>query len=180
MNPLRLVFSAALLLAAAACDAHASGPEGSEQRELLPGLPALGGRVVDRADLLSPAAEAALADKLAALEQRRTDQFVVVTLPSLGDRTIEEVGLTLGRAWGVGQKGKDNGVLLIVAPGERRVRIEVGYGLEPAIEDHEASRMIDKVMLPRFKADAFEDGILAGADAIIAELDRSPLVEASR
>ncbi len=176
---LRLILAAAAL-AISACDARASGPAGGQRAELLSGLPALTGRVVDRADLLGAEAEARLTAKLAALEARRTDQLVVVTLPSLKSRTIEDVGLSLGRGWGIGQKDKDNGVLLIVAPNERHVRIEVGYGLERAIEDHEAARMIDRVIIPAFKAGNMERGVVAGADAIIKELDRSPLVEAVR
>ena len=176
---LRLIL-AALALATAACDAQASGSADGHRAKLLSGLPALTGRVVDRADLLSVEAEARLTAKLAALEARRTDQLVVVTLPSLEGRTIEQVGLGLGRGWGIGQKDKDNGVLLIVAPNERHVRIEVGYGLERTIEDHEASRMIAEVLIPAFEVGAYERGILAGADTIIAELDRSPLVKAKR
>nr|WP_272873203.1 TPM domain-containing protein [Sphingomonas arenae] len=143
-------------------------------------MPPLTGRVVDNANLLSVRTEAALTTKLAALEGRRTDQLVVVTLPSLHGNTIERVGLRLGRGWGIGQVDKNNGVLLIIAPNERKVRIEVGTGLESAIEDHEAARMIETIMLPSFHAGALESGIVAGADAIIAELDRSPLAEANR
>lgn len=180
MRPVLRLILAALALATAACDARASGPAEEQRAGLLTDLPALTGRVVDRADLLSAEAEARLAAKLAALEARRTDQLVVVTLPSLEGRTIKEVGLSLGRGWGIGQRDRDNGVLLVVAPNERQVRIEVGYGLERAIEDHEASRMIADVLIPAFKAGAFERGILVGADTIIAELDRSPLAKANR
>ena len=165
------LWSLALLPMAACHDARAEPKAESA-------LPALTGRVVDNANLLSVNAEKKLTEKLAALEGRRTDQLVVVTLPTLNGRTIEQVGLSLGRAWGIGRRHKNNGVLLIVAPAERRVRIEVGYGLEAAIEDHEASRMIETVMLPAFREGAFETGIVAGTDSIIAELDRSPLVEA--
>lgn len=174
------LFVALGLFALPACDARASGSEEAKRAELTAGLPALTGRVVDAANLLSDQAEAALTAKLAQLERRRTDQLVVVTLPSLQGSRIEDVGLRLGRGWGIGRRGKDNGVLLIVAPGERRVRIEVGYGLERAIENHEAARMIDGVMIPAFKAGDMDRGVVAGADAIIKELDRSPLVEAMR
>jgi uncharacterized protein len=146
----------------------------------LQGLPALSGRVVDQANMLSPAAEASLTTKLESLERRRTDQFVVVTLASLKGEAIEKVGLRLGRGWGIGQVGKDNGILLLVAPNERKVRIQVGYGLERAVEDQEAMAIIDQVLLPAFRAGSLEQGTLAGADAIIAELDRSPLVRAGR
>ena len=94
-------------------------------------FPSLTGRVVDQADLLDPATEQALTAKLAALEATSSDQLVVVTVSSLQDQEIEDYGYQLGRAWGIGQKEGDNGVLLIVAPTERKVRIEVGYGLIP-------------------------------------------------
>ena len=106
-------------------------------------FPALTGRIVDEARLLSPEAEQALDAKLAALEQRTSDQLVVVTLNSLQDREIEDYGYQLGRAWGIGQKEDDNGVLLIIAPNERKVRIEVGYGLGPILADAFSSQVID-------------------------------------
>src|SRR5690606_31329664 len=96
-----------------------------------PTFPELSGRrVVDEANLLQPAEEAALTEKLAALEQGSSDQLVVVTVPDLQGYEIEEYGYQLGRHWGIGQNETNNGVLLIVAPNERKVRIEVGYGLE--------------------------------------------------
>ncbi len=95
-----------------------------------PQFPELTGRVVDNAGLLDPTEEQALADKLATEEQQSSNQVVVVTVPDLQGYPIEEYGYQLGREWGIGQEGKDNGVLLIVAPNERRLRIEVGYGLE--------------------------------------------------
>ena len=170
--------ASALLIAAlflAGCDARAVAPSGTEANAFEG--PALTGRVVDRAGILSQAAERELDAASAGLERRRTDQFVVVTLPSLKGRTIEQTGLMLGRGWGIGQKSKDNGVLLIVAPQERKVRIEVGYGLEPYITNQEASAIIEKTILPRFRSSDLEQGTLAGAQAIVAELDRSPLVE---
>src|SRR5581483_5381968 len=95
-----------------------------------PTFPALTGRVVDDADLLSPADEQELTDELKALEDKSSDQVVVVTLPSLQGYAIEDYGYRLGRHWGIGTAKLNNGVLLIVAPNERKVRIEVGYGLE--------------------------------------------------
>src|SRR5690349_20790781 len=91
-------------------------------------FPKLTGRVVDEAGLLDPAREAALSQKLQTLEQQTGRQLVVATLPSLERRTIEDYGYRLGRAWGIGDKEEDDGVLLIVAPNERKVRIETGYG----------------------------------------------------
>jgi uncharacterized protein len=104
-------------------------------------FPALSGRVVDEANVLDPQTRAALADKLAELEAKTTDQLVVVTLKSLQGTSIEDFGVELGRHWRIGQKDKNNGVLLIVAPNERKVRIEVGYGVEGALSDA-VSRLI--------------------------------------
>lgn len=133
-------------------------------------FPALTGRVVDGADLLSAGQERELTDRLAALEAETTDQLVVVTLPSLQGVEIEEFGYQLGRHWGIGQAGKDNGVLLIVAPNERKVRIEVGYGLEGTLTDALARVIIDTAILSRFRANDMAGGIMAGASDIIAVL----------
>ncbi len=133
-------------------------------------FPRLSGRVVDNAGLLSPASEEALTQQLAAHEQATTNQIVVVTLPGLQDYTIEDFGYQLGRHWGIGQKDKNNGVLLLVAPTEREVRIEVGYGLEGELTDALASRIIHGVILPQFKRGDFENGIAEGVTAIIAVL----------
>jgi len=130
------------------------------------GMPALTGRVVDRANLLSPAEEASLTAELAALERRTSDQLVIVTTPSLDGRTIEAFGLALANHWGVGQRGKDNGVLLIVAPNERRTRIEVGYGLEAILTDERAQQIVDRELVPRFRDQMWSEGIGAGARAI--------------
>jgi uncharacterized protein len=133
-------------------------------------FPPLTGRVVDNANLLSPAEEAALSAKLEALETSTGRQLVVVTLPDLQGYEIEDYGYQLGRAWKIGQKGEDNGVILIVAPNERKVRIEVGYGLEPYVTDALSSMIIQQQVLPRFKAGDFPGGIEAGVDALLAQL----------
>jgi uncharacterized protein len=134
-----------------------------------PQFPALGGRVVDQAGLLGGNA-AALAARLAQFEQASGIQLVVVTLPDLQGYPIEEFGYQLGRHWGIGHKGKDNGVLLIVAQAERRVRIEVGYGLEGALTDALAANIIHSETLPRFKRGQFAEGIDAGVTAVQAAL----------
>jgi uncharacterized protein len=133
-------------------------------------FPALAGRVVDSASLLTPAEEAGLTAQLTALEQRTSDQLVVVTTPSLGQRTIEQYGLALGNSWHIGQRGKDNGVLLIVAPTERRVRIEVGYGREAILTNARAQQIIDDAILPHFRQSRWHEGIEAGTQAIVATL----------
>ena len=132
-----------------------------------PQFPALTGRVVDGAHLLSPGAAQGLDAQLAAFEAKTGDQLVVVTLPTLNGQPIEQYGYQLGRHWGIGQKGKDNGVLLIVAPNERRVRIEVGYGLEGTLTDARTSQIIQGIIVPRFKAGDMQRGILSGAQAIM-------------
>jgi len=133
-------------------------------------LPALTGRVVDNAALLTPAQEAALTEESAALERRTSDQLVVVTTPSLGGRPIEQYGLALGNSWHIGQRGKDNGVLLIVAPTERKVRIEVGYGLEAILTNARAAQIIDESIVPRFRESNWHEGIEGGSRAIVATL----------
>lgn len=135
-----------------------------------PTFPALSGRVVDAANILSPDVETALAVKLAELETRTTDQFVVVTLPSLGGYDIADYGYQLGRAWEIGQKGKNNGLLLIVAPSERAVRFEVGYGLEGTMTDALTRVIIENAILPRFRANDYPGGITRGVDDAIQVL----------
>jgi uncharacterized protein len=142
-----------------------------------PTFPALTGRVVDEAHLLPAHDKERLEHKLAALEHNTTIQFVVVTLPTLQGYDIADYGYQLGRHWGIGQKGKDNGILLIVAPKERKVRLEVGYGLEGVITDYEADRIIRDVIVPRFKKGEYAGGIMAGVDAVMAKL--SPVSESS-
>jgi uncharacterized protein len=136
--------------------------------------PPLTGRVVDLADLLTPEQEAELTQKLEALQAASTRQLVVATFPNLEGRSIEEYGVGLGRAWQIGQRQANNGILLIVARDERKVRIEVGYGLEGIMTDAISSRIIRNDIVPRFRADDYPGGINAGADAIIAQLQAPP------
>lgn len=119
--------------------------------------------------MLDPATEQALTLKSEALEKTTSDQLVVVTLPSLDGQTIETVGLTLGRRWGVGQKDLDNGVLLLVAPNERRVRIEVGYGLEALLTDERAGAII-REQVELFRKGRSAEAIVLGVDRIDALL----------
>ena len=149
-------------------------------------FPALTGRVVDEANILDPATRQQIEQISAGLEQQTTDQLVVVTLANLRGREIEEYGYQLGRHWGIGQSGKpgsgqakDNGVLLIVAPNERRVRIEVGYGAEGRLTDALSSVIINQSILPRFRAGDFAGGILRGTQDITQVLggDAQPFQE---
>ncbi|WP_292047652.1 TPM domain-containing protein, partial [Brevundimonas sp. UBA5718] len=137
-------------------------------------FPPLSGRVVDQAGLLDPATEQALTEKLQTLEAATTDQLVVVTVSSLQDQEIEDYGYQLGRAWGIGQKEKDNGAMLIVAPNERKVRVEVGYGLEPILTDAFSSQVIRNDILPSFRDGDYKTGVVKGVDALIAQLSLDP------
>jgi uncharacterized protein len=130
-------------------------------------FPALTGRVVDGADLLSPSTEERLARQLEDHEKQTSNQVVVVTLPSLQDYPIERFGVELGRHWQIGQAGRDNGALLIVAPKERKVRIEVGYGLEGDLTDILSRSIIENEITPRFKQGDYEGGIAAGVEAML-------------
>jgi uncharacterized protein len=130
-------------------------------------FPTLAGRIVDDARILSPATVQSLDQTLADYEHTTTNQLVVVTVPTLQGVPIEQYGYQLGRSWGIGQKGKDNGVLLIVAPKEHKVRIEVGYGLEAILTDAMTSQIIQGIILPDFRAHQMEKGVTDGVQAII-------------
>ena len=137
-------------------------------------FPKFTGFVVDAANVLPPATEAALSARLAALQRDSKRQLVVATVPDLQGYPIEDYGYRLGRAWGVGLRDVNNGAILLVAPGERKVRIEVGYGLEPVVTDALASVIVSERILPRFKAGDLPGGIVAGADALAAQLRAGP------
>ncbi len=150
-----------------------------------PNFPKLTGRIVDEAGLLSAGDRAAIEAELADLETSSSDQLVVVTLNSLQGYSIEDYGTRLGRHWQIGQKGTNNGVLLIVAPNERKVRIEVGYGLESLMTDLMSGLIIRNAILPAFRTGDFGGGIRAGvrdiktvllgdADAVKDRLSRRP------
>lgn len=136
----------------------------------MPPFPALTGPVVDDAHLLPADAFDSLSRKLAAYSQANGAQVVVVTLPTLNGYPIEYYGYQLGRHWGVGQKGKNNGVLLIVDAGERQMRIEVGYGLEGTLTDAQSFLIIHDVITPYFRKGDYAGGITAGTDAILTTL----------
>ena len=135
-----------------------------------PAFPPLSGCVVDEAALMSRKQAHQLTQQLAAFEQRSGIQLVVVSIDTLAGDTIEEYGYQLGRHWGIGQKGKNNGVLLIIAQDERKVRIEVGYGLEGALPDAIAANIIQTRILPAFKRGDMVAGILAGSQGIMQAL----------
>jgi uncharacterized protein len=138
-----------------------------------PEFPPLTGRVNDHAGLLSARDQKELDAALARFEAETTDQIVVATLDSLQGLPIEDYGYQLGRQWGIGQAGKHNGALLIVAPAEREVRIEVGYGLEGELTDAQSRTIIETSILPHFRQGDFAAGIKAGVAAMIATLGGS-------
>jgi len=136
-----------------------------------PTFPPLTGRVVDDAGILSDGAKRDLTGILAGDEQKFGGrQIVVATLKSLQGLEIEEYGYQLGRAWGIGQKGKNNGALIIVAPNEHKMRIEVGYGLEGALTDARSRVIIEEYMKPAFKKGDYDAGVIAGTKAVLATL----------
>lgn len=133
-------------------------------------FPELTGRVVDGAGLLDDQAAARITRQAETLEAATGNQFVTVTVPSLDGQTIEAFGMALGRHWGIGRAAHDDGILLVVAPAERRVRIEVGCGLEKIMTNPQAQKIVDERILPNFSEGRMQEGIVAGADAIVAIL----------
>lgn len=134
-------------------------------------LPALTGRVVDNAGMIDAATENALVTKLEMFEQRSSDQIVVATVPDLGGEAIEPYANRLFRHWRLGQAGEDNGILLLVARDDRRMRIEVGYGLEGTLTDLHARLIIENTLTPAFRSGDFAGGIMAAVDDIVMVLD---------
>ena len=134
-------------------------------------VPYLTGRVVDNAEILKPATRERVAALAKAHEDKTTDQIAVLTVTTLGGESIEEYASRVFAAWKLGQKGKDNGVLVVVAPKDHKMRIEVGYGLEGTLPDVAASRIIRNVMTPAFRNDNFDDGVAQGVEAIVAQLE---------
>jgi uncharacterized protein len=130
-------------------------------------VPPLTARVNDTAGLLSPAAAAALEDKLSAYEKATTNQFVLLTVPSLKGDILESFSVRVAEAWKIGRKRVDNGVIMVIVKDERKIRIEVGYGLEGSLTDAVSARIISGTIAPRFRDGDFEAGVSAGFDALI-------------
>lgn len=137
-------------------------------------FPPLSGRVVDQAGILSAPVERDITAKLEAHEQATGQQVVVATIATLDGRDIAEYGVELGRAWGIGQKDKNNGAILLIAPNDRAVRIEVGYGLEGTLTDARSRLIIENSILPPFRGGQMEAGVAAGVEAILAVLRGDP------
>lgn len=130
-------------------------------------FPALQGRVVDAAQILPTSVESEVSAVLANHESETSNQVVVATVPSLDGMTIEEYSVALARHWQIGQEDRNNGVVLLVAPEERKVRIEVGYGLEGALPDVIASNITHRVILPHFRNGDYKSGIREGVASIL-------------
>jgi uncharacterized protein len=145
-------------------------------------IPALTGRVVDRAEILSPEQEADLAGRLEAIERDNSVQIVIATIASLQGEPLEDYSLRLAEAWRIGQKGLDNGVIVLVAHQDRKVRIEVGYGLEAVIPDGLAGRIIRERIAPRFRTGDFHAGLALAVEglALAARREYPALAPATR
>ncbi|MGE5236061.1 MAG: TPM domain-containing protein [Acidobacteriota bacterium] len=141
-------------------------------------VPYLAGRVNDYAGMLDDGTRGRLEAKLAQLEKATGDQVVVLTIESLGGEPLEDYSIKVAQTWKLGQKGKDNGVLLLIAKDDRKMRLEVGYGLEASLTDALSSRILNNVVRPRFKAGDFAGGIAAGVDAIVGTLEGRNVVPA--
>jgi len=139
-----------------------------------PSFPALSGRVVDEAGILSQDAQGKLTALLAEHEQQTGNQVVVATVKSLQGYDIQEYGVDLGRAWKIGQKGKNNGVLIVVAPNERKVGIDTGYGMEGQLTDAQSRLIIENTILPYFKKGDYDSGVLAGTVQVLEALGGKP------
>lgn len=129
-------------------------------------LPSLKGRVTDDANILGQNVETILTQKIKEIEKQNNVYLVVATVNSLDGDDIADYGVKLGRHWGIGEKGKDNGIVLLIAPNERKVNISTGYGIEGVLTDAIASNIIQDKILPEFKASDYEQGVLSGVDSI--------------
>ncbi len=138
-------------------------------------VPYLTGRITDNAEILSPEVKRSLSENLKAHEQRTRNQVAVLTIPTLDGESIEDYALRVFESWKLGRKGEDNGVLIVVVPNDRRMRIEVGYGLEGTLTDAMAGRIIQNIMAPRFKNGDFDGGIADGAGAVMELLEGGAL-----
>jgi uncharacterized protein len=134
-------------------------------------IPDLTGRVTDNAQIISEETRKSLSENFKAHEERTTNQIAILTVLTLNGESIEDYAGRVFKEWKLGQKGKDNGILMIVVPNDRRMRIEVGYGLESTMTDAMAGRIIRNVMTPKFKKGDYDGGISAGAQAIIGVLE---------
>ncbi|MEO1221805.1 MAG: TPM domain-containing protein [Pseudomonadota bacterium] len=147
-----------------------------------PEIPELTGRVVDAAEIIPTDVEVELTTLLETLESETERQLVVTTIPDLQGYDIADYGYQLGRTWGIGDAERNDGALLIVAPNDRQVRIEVGYGLEGTLTDAYSSHIIQTMIVPRFRDGDMTGGIIAGTNALVAHLglSKTEAIEANR
>src|SRR5262245_19918222 len=138
-------------------------------------VPPLSARVTDLTGTLGPDERSALDAKLAAFEREKGSQVAVLLVPTTQPETIEQYGIRVADAWKVGREGVDDGAILIVAKGDRALRIEVGYGLEGAVPDAIANRIVEETIVPRFRAGDFAGGIESGVDQLIRVVEGEPL-----
>jgi uncharacterized protein len=138
-------------------------------------VPPLERRVTDQTGTLAPDQISALEDRLADFERRKGSQIAVLIVPTTAPETIEQYAIRVAEEWKLGRKGVDDGALLLVASDDRTLRIEVGYGLEGALTDLMSKRIIDQIIVPRFRQGQFAAGIDAGVDAMIKVVDGEPL-----
>lgn len=138
-------------------------------------VPPLTGRVVDQTATLSAADVSDLEQKLKSFEDRKGSQIAVLMIPTTAPEAIEQFAIRVVEQWKLGRKKVDDGALLLIAKDDRKLRIEVGYGLEGALNDATAKRIIDEIITPRFKAGDFVGGINAGVDRMISVIDGEPL-----
>ena len=143
-------------------------------------VPPLTERVTDQAALLTAEQQASLEQKLQAFEARKGSQLAVLIVPTTAPETIEQYALRVVEQWKLGRKSVDDGALMLIATTDRTLRIEVGYGLEGALNDATSKRIISETMTPHFKAGDFYTGITAGVDQIIRVIDGEPLPEPGR
>jgi uncharacterized protein len=167
MTPLRLLFLALLALALPATYADVD-------------VPPLQARVTDLTGTLTPPQLAALDGKLASFERAKGSQLAVLIVPSTGPETIEQYGIRVAEQWKLGRKGVDDGAILIVAKDDHRLRIEVGYGLEGALNDATCKRIVSEIIAPEFKRRRFYEGIDAGLDRMIGVVNGEPLPAPAR
>jgi uncharacterized protein len=138
-------------------------------------VPPLSGRVVDQTATLTSGDIASLTQTLRDFEARKGSQLAVLIVPTTAPETIEQYSIRVAEAWKVGRKKIDDGAILVVAKNDRKLRIEIGYGLEGALNDVTAKRIIDEVITPKFRAGDFAGGISTGVDRIIRVVDGEPL-----
>jgi uncharacterized protein len=172
---MKLLVSLLIAVVAACSDGQAtnqSKPDRSVQQFVTKAQPriALGGRVTDDADIINEAQEAALTKRLEALEQATGHQMVIVSVTTLDGQEVAAFTRDLANAWGIGRAEQDDGVVLLVAPNERKVRIAVGYGLESALPHALCKKIIDEQIMPRFREGDLPGGIEAGTKALIDQL----------